>query len=200
MSPEGLCVALGGSFPDFVCHHLQTRGLLLIESLSPLLKLLGLTPSNKYAAWPAKRSGRRTVCWCLYSLDCFTTQIVSRPKFLSPSAESTAHLYAVSHGGVFFWRSDLAGSSTTKAAIQFVSHWSQSIGCIFKWCIITCHICQERHCALTWSANQPIKLEPLNAFSHVEADKAARWISTPPTLKQRSFTLIGHFIRYQGWR
>lgn len=26
MSPEGLCVALGGSFPDFVCHHLQTRG------------------------------------------------------------------------------------------------------------------------------------------------------------------------------
>lgn len=46
MSPEGLCVALGGSFPNLVCHHLQTKGLLLIESLSPLLKLLGLTPSN----------------------------------------------------------------------------------------------------------------------------------------------------------
>lgn len=48
MSPEGLCVALG-------CHRLQTGGgLLLIGSLSPLLKLLGLTLNMQLD----RRSGR----------------------------------------------------------------------------------------------------------------------------------------------
>lgn len=171
-------------FPRLGLSSSTTHRLLLIATHSPLLKLLGLTPSSYYVAWPAKCLGRRRVF-----------AVARRPSTGSPQESFQGWGFCLVN-----WLDDAYRDGESRDCVFLMASSKTKCCPSVSQFLMPQHriYIPNWHCALTWSANQLITWKQRNVFSHLEAGGALCSILTPTSLKQRSFTLISPCIRHHG--